>query len=51
MVKMSKDGKTIEISPERVEKLLKRGFALVTDTPAPEDVDTVHEEQNKDGES
>lgn len=30
MVKMKKDKKTYDIAEERVEKLLKRGFKLVT---------------------
>jgi hypothetical protein len=39
MVKMIKDGKEYDIAEARVEKLLKRGFEVVTDTPAPsEDV-------------
>lgn len=38
MVKMTKDKVEYDIAESRVEKLLKRGFALVTDTPEPKDV-------------
>lgn len=50
MVQMLKDGKTYEIDDHRVEKLLKRGFELVEDTPDPEDVKPDQEDLEQDGE-
>lgn len=50
MVKMKKNGKKYDIAPERVDKLLKRGYTLVKDTPAPKDVETDHEDLEQDGE-
>ncbi len=45
MVKMIKDGKEYDIAEARVEKLLKRGFELVTDTPDTKVVDNDQEDQ------
>jgi hypothetical protein len=46
MVKMKKDGKKYEIAEHRVEKLLKRGFTMVIDTPEPKDVLTEQTEMS-----
>ena len=46
MVKMQKQDKVYEIAEHRVEKLLKRGFQLVDDTPeVSEDVTSDQEDQ------
>ncbi len=50
MSKMYKDGKEYEIDEARVEKLLKRGWSLVEDTPDPEDVKPDHDDLEQDGE-
>lgn len=51
MIRMKKDKKEYDIAEHRVEKLLKRGYTLVQDTPESEVVNIDHEDQKHDGEN
>jgi hypothetical protein len=50
MQKMTKNGKEYLIDLTRVEKLLTRGFSLVTTSPDPEDVKSDQDDLQQLGE-